>query len=87
MIRQINSIDIMNKALGIINSCDDKDECDEARYMRSDNIQGVPLKSPPPLNLGTKSLCNLWHLEKFMTSLHGILYLENVRGGGTPCRP
>ena len=52
-------------------------------------IQGVPLKSPPLNFLSTKSLCNLWHLEKFGASLHGILYLENLRGGNfseTPCR-
>ena len=47
-------------------------------------LQGVPLKWPPPLNfLSTKSICNLWHFEKFGASLHGILYLENLGGGAT----
>ena len=42
-------------------------------------VQGVPLKSPPLNFLNTKSLCNLWHLEKFGASLHGIMYLKGGR--------
>ena len=30
--------------------------------------------------LGTNSPYNLWHLEKFWATLHGRLYLENLRG-------
>ena len=34
-----------------------------------------------PLNfLSKKSFYNLWHLEKFGASFHGILYLENLGG-------
>ena len=42
---------------------------------------------PPPLNfLSTKSLYNLWHLEKFLASLHGIWDSAKFRGDQSPCR-
>ena len=43
----------------------------------------------PPKFSKYKSLYNLWHLEKFRASLHGILYLENLGGlqlKKSPCR-
>ena len=31
----------------------------------------------------TRSLYNLWHLEKFLASFDGILSLKNLGGGAT----
>ena len=36
MISQNNFIDIMNKSLGTLNNCEDKDECDATGYMEMD---------------------------------------------------
>ena len=43
-------------------------------------LQGVFFSGPPLNSLSTKSLYKLWHLEKFWSSLYGILYLENSGG-------
>ena len=43
-------------------------------------IQGDFFNWSPPKFSKYKSLYNLWHLEKFQASLHGILYLENLGG-------
>ena len=44
-------------------------------------VQGEPLKLPPLNLLSTRSLYNLWHLEKFLASFDGILSLKNLGGG------
>ena len=45
-----------------------------------DFIQGDFFNWSPPKFSKYKSIYNLWHLEKFQASLHGILYLENLGG-------
>ena len=43
-------------------------------------LQGDMLKLTPLIFLSTKSLYNIWHLEKFWAKFDGILYLENLGG-------
>ena len=45
-----------------------------------EDLQGDFFNWSPPKFSKYKSLYNLWHLEKFQSSLHGILYLENLGG-------
>ena len=51
-------------------------------------LQGVQFNWSPPKFCKYILLYNLWHLEKFSASLHGILYQENLWGlqlNWTPC--
>ena len=53
-------------------------------YTRSDLVlvvyTGCSAKVPPTIFQSTNFLYILWHLKKFWATLHGILYLENLRG-------